>query len=155
MPDWLKILIPSAIGLATTVCAAYFSALWATRHAFKQRWWDRKEKAYSEIIDALHDMLRYSDLSVDGYLSGRSDDHPKEVEFSENYNRAYWQIQKMTDIGAFIISDEAVVALTKLRKRPRLKWEESPPWEIFEEDSKHYREALAAIRSCARADLKV
>lgn len=136
MPDWLKILIRSVLGLGTTICAAYFSALWATRRAFQQRWWERKEKAYSEISEALHDMIRYSDLSAEGYLTGRSNDHPKEDEFREKYSKAYWNIMKMTDIGAFVISEEAAHVLMKLSKRPRLKWEDNPPWEIYEEDSK-------------------
>jgi len=155
MPNWLQILIPSVLGLATTVCAAYFSALWATRRAFQQRWWERKEKAYSEIVEALHDMIRYSELRAEGYLNGRTDDHPKEDEFRENYDKAYWNILKVTDIGAFVISDKAAEALMKLRKRPRLKWDENPPWEIYEEESKHYRDALSTIRSCARLDLQI
>lgn len=155
MPNWLQILIPSVIGLATTVGAAYLSALWATRRALEQRWWERKEKAYADIVEALHDMIRYSDLRAEGYLSSRPDEHPKEEEFRENYNRSYWNILKITDIGAFIISDKAVDALIKLQKRPRLKWEENAPWEIYEEESRHYRDALATIRTCARADLRI
>ena len=155
MPTWLPVLIPSIIALVTTIFAAYFSALWATRRAFQQRWWERKEKAYSEIVEALHDMIRYSDLCAEGYMGGDQEDHPKENEFREGYNRAYWNIQRVTDIGAFVISDLAIDALVKLRKRPRLKWDENPPWEIHEDDSKHYREALATIRKCARRDLLV
>jgi hypothetical protein len=43
----------------------------------------------------------------------------------------------------------------ELRKRPRLDWDENPPWEVYEEDCKHYREALQKIRQCAREDLRV
>jgi hypothetical protein len=81
MPDYLKILIPSAIGFITTVCAAFLSARWAVRRAYAERWWDRKEQAYSEIIDALHDLLRYSSFEAERDLAGDSWEHPKEKEF--------------------------------------------------------------------------
>ncbi len=155
MPDWLKILIPSLVGLATTICAAFLSARWATRRAFQERWWEKKERAYSDVVEALHDAIRYCDMTADEYLNNRESSHPKKKEFGDRYNEAYWKIQKATDIGAFIISEKAAAALTDLRKRPRLKWEESPPWEIYEQEAEYYREALQKMRDCAKQDLNV
>lgn len=155
MPDWLKILIPSTVGLLTTIAAAFFSARWATQRAFQQRWWERKERAYSDIVEALHDMIRYSDLCAEEYMTHRQEDHPKKKEFGENYSKAYWNIEKVTGIGAFVICDEAADILTKLRNRPKLEWENNPPGEIYEADREHYKEALRSIRKCARTDLRV
>lgn len=93
MPDWLKILIPSVVGLATTIVAAFFAARWATRRAFQERWWERKERAYAEIVEALHDLIRYSDLCAQECLSRGEPEHPKKKEFGERYSEAYWKIQ--------------------------------------------------------------
>ncbi len=153
MSDYLKILIPSTVGLISTIVAAYFSARYGAKRALEQKWWERQERAYTDIIEALHAMIRYSDLSAQGYLNGSARQHPKEDEFRESYNQAYWNIMKATDIGAFAISEKAAEALTNLRKRPRPDINEEPPWEIFEEDSKAYRDTLNVIRSCARSDL--
>jgi hypothetical protein len=60
----------------------------------------------------------------------------------------------MTDIGAFVISDNAAQILQTLRKRPKLEWGECPTFEFREEEASRYREALDGIRKCARADLK-
>ena len=155
MPDYLKILIPGAIGLVTTVCAAFLSARWGVRRAFAERWWDRKVQAYSEIIDALHDMLRYSAFVADRDLNGDGATHPKEQEFATRYTEAYWKLQRMTDIGAFVISEKAAHILQKLRDRPKLNWEDGPTFEIREEEAARYREALNGIRKCAKADLNV
>lgn len=155
MPDWLKILIPSTLGLATTIAAAFFSARWATRRAFEERWWERKERAYAEIVEALYDLLRYSDLCFEEYISEGGTEHPKKKEFGERYSEAYWKIQKATDIGAFVISEKAAAILAGLRTKPKLDWNETPSWEIYEADCNHYREALAQIRECARKDLNV
>lgn len=155
MTDWLKILIPSVVGLTTTVVAAYFSARWGARRAFQERWWERKERAYAEIVEALHDLIRYSELCAQEYLSGGEREHPKKKEFGERYSEAYWKIQRATDIGAFVICEKAAAILADLRKKPKLDWNENPPWEIYEADCAHYRSTLAQIRECAREDLKV
>ncbi|TKJ38316.1 MAG: hypothetical protein CEE38_06040 [Planctomycetes bacterium B3_Pla] len=159
MPDYLKTLILSAVGFITTVCAAFLSARWAVRRAYQERWWDRKEQAYREIIDALHDLLRYSSFEADRELSreqGREQwDHPKRKEFGALYAEAYWKVQRMTDIGPFVISENAAQILQKLRDRPKLEWGELPALELREQDAACYSEALDGIRKCARADLKV
>ena len=153
MDNYIQFLIPSVIGLITTICAAFFSAHWAVRRAFKERWWERKEQAYTDIIEALHNLLRYSALCANDYQD-RSE-HPKKKEFGERYTEAYWNIQKMTDIGPFVISNQAADILQKLRNKPQLEWNENPPWDIYEADCENYREALEGIRECAKIDLKV
>ena len=159
MPDYFKILIPSVVGFITTVCAAFLSARWAVRRAFEERWWERKEQTYTEIIDALHDLLRYSSFEakreVERDISGERGDHPKEKEFAARYIEAYWTVQRLTDIGPFVISEEAAEILQKLRDRPKLEWGECPTFELREQESTHYREVLDGIRKCARTDLKV
>ena len=146
------IIITGFIGLITAVAAAYLSAKWAVRQFLQQRWWEKKEAAYSEIIEALYDLLRYSAICAD---IDPSIEHPKKKEFEDRYSEAYWKIQKMTDIGAFVISTEAAAILKKLRDKPELAWEDNPPWEIYEADCGYYRTALEEIRVCAKKDLKI
>lgn len=155
MPDYLKIAVPSVVGFITTICAAFLSARWAVRRAYQERWWDRKEQAYREIVDALHDLLRYSSFEADRDLNGDRGGHPKEKEFALRYSEAYWTVQRMTDIGPFVISQEAADILQKLRNRPKLEWGDGPAFELREQEASHYREALERIRECARKDLKV
>ena len=155
MPDWLKILIPSLVGLFTTILASFLSAQWAVRRAFQERWWERKERAYTEIVEALHDSIRYFELCAKESLEQWDETHPKMEEFRESYDEAYWKIQRATDIGAFVISEKAAAILVELRKRPRLDWNENPPWDVFEEDCKYYRDAIQKVRQLAREDLKV
>lgn len=106
-------------------------------------------------MEALHDLIRYSSICADEYLSGDKEEHPKKKEFGERYSEAYWKIQRATDIGAFVISERAATILTELRKQPKLDWDENPPWEIYEANCDHYRKALASIRQCAIQDLRV
>ena len=145
-------MIPSLIGLFTAIIASYLSAKWAVRRALAERWWERKIKAYSEIIDALHDLIRYSELCAKQEISG--DELPKKKEFAERYCEAYWHMQKAFEIGPFVISDHAAQVLQKLNDRPKLDWDENSPLDIREEECKHYRKALEELRNCAKRDLK-
>ena len=155
MPDYLKVLIQSVLTLGTATVAAYLSARWGLRRAFQEKWWERKERAYTEIIEALYDLIRYSDLCAEEDKMKHRHEHSKKKEFGERYSEAYWKIQKMTDIGAFVISDEAARILRELRKRPQLDWNNDPPWENYEADSSSYRNTLDDIRKCAKMDLKM
>ena len=152
IPEWLKILMPFMFGIATTIAAAFLSARWAAMRVFQERWWERKEKAYTEIIEALHDLTRYHSICAQENLSG--EDHPKKKEFGDRYSEAYWKIQRATDIGAFVICEQAASILSELRKKPKLNWNDHPPWEIYEHDCDHYQKALERIRQCAIQDLK-
>jgi len=151
MNDWLTISVPAA----TAVAAAYLSAKWTTARAYEQRWRERKEKAYSDIVEALYDMILYFDLTAAEYMTTRDEENPKLAEFRARYTEANLKIQRLTDIGAFVISEESASVLMDLRKRPKLEWNENPPWEVYEEESRHFREALSAIKRCAKRDLKI
>ncbi|RJQ78931.1 MAG: hypothetical protein C4519_11310 [Desulfobacteraceae bacterium] len=155
MTEYLKIIVPSLIGLITTVTATFFTARWAVNRAFQERWWARKEQVYSEIIEALHDLLRYSSFEANQYRNNYRGEHPKEKEFAARYSEAYWKVQKMTDLGPFVISEEAAEILHRLRERPKLDFEYDDPLDIRDQETKHYREALDGIRRYARNDLKV
>ena len=151
MNDWLTILVPAA----TAVAAAYLSARWTTARAYEHRWWERKEKAYSEIVEALYDVILYFDLTAAEYMTMKDSEDPKMAGFRARYSEAHLKIQRLTDIGAFVISDESANVLLDLRKRPKLEWNENPPWEVYEEESKHFRETLSAIKRSAKRDLKI
>ena len=72
----------------------------------------------------------------------------------EKYNQAYWKIKRATDIGAFVISQETQLILKELSERPRLKWDENPKFEIYEEEYDAHHIALEKIVESAKRDLK-
>ncbi len=64
------------------------------------------------------------------------------TELAQKYTEAYWKIKKSTDIGSFVISDEATSVLTDLKEKPKLDWNENPSFDIFKADYNFYQEAL-------------
>lgn len=149
-------ILPSSIiaAVISAIIAAYLSSRLALRKFYSEKWWERKERAYVEIIDAFYDLIQYCEIQKNDYGQGTGFDEAKEREFRDRYNHAHWKIKRATDVGAFVVSLEAEIALKELRDRPRLAWEENPRWDIYEQDYKYYRETLDKIVRIAKRDLK-
>ena len=140
-------------GIITAIFASYLAAKWSMQRLYSEKWWQRKEHAYSEIIDALYDLLQYCEIKKEDYGGEGRYSENKMKEFSHKYNQAFWKIKKATDIGAFSVSSETAKILKTLRERPRLRWNENPPWDIYEQDYDYYKEALNQIVEAAKKDL--
>lgn len=151
MTDIFQSILP---GLLVAIVASYVTAQLALRKLYAEKWWERKAKAYTEIIEALYDLLQYCEIKKADYGNNAGYSEEKMKELSEKYSRAYWEVKKATDIGAFVVSPEAELILKELRERPRMEWDKCPPWEIYAEDYEHYRDALSKIAGIARKDLK-
>lgn len=141
-------------GIITAIIASYLTAQWSIRRFYSEKWWGRKERAYTEIIDALYDLLLYCEIQKEDFGQGSGYSENKMKSFRERYNQAYWKIKKATDIGAFVVSSKAEITLKELRDRPRLPWDDSDLWDIYEADYRYYQNTLEKIVDIARKDLK-
>ena len=151
MKDILLKFLP---GIITAIIASYLAALWSLRKIYSEKWWDRKEKAYSEIIDSLYDIMHYCEVQVEHHEYGRkySEERMKEVQYK--YAEAYRKLKKVTDIGGFVISSKGAKVLKDLRNRPKLDWNQNPPFEIYDQDFQYYKQALEKIIEIANKDLR-
>ena len=133
--------------------SAYIGSLLAVRKFKKEKLWERKEKAYAEVIDALYAMLQHCEIHKEDYGEGTGFSEEKERELREAYGAAHWKIKKATDIGAFVISKKAHTVLIELRKREFLRWEENPKFDIYEHEFQHFQKALNEIVDIANNEL--
>ena len=122
------------------------------KRLYSEKWWQRKEQAYTEIIEALYDLLQYCEIKKEDY--GEREESETMKDMADKYTLAYWKVKKATTIGAFSLSAEAAKVLIDLNKRPRLDWHENPSWEIYEYDYQFYIEALGKIVKAANDDLQ-
>lgn len=114
-------------GIVAAIIASCLTAKLALRGFYSEKWWERKEKAYSEIIEALYDLLQYCEIKKEDYGGGTGHPEDKLKELADRHSQALWKIKKTTNVGAFIVSAEAQIILMELRDRPRLEWEKIPP----------------------------
>ncbi|MBI1955267.1 MAG: hypothetical protein HYS38_02635 [Acidobacteria bacterium] len=149
-----EFLVQASLGILSAIVAAYLTAKWSLKKFYSEKWWEHKERAYVEIIEALYDILQYCEIKQEDYGGGAGYSEEKMKELEERYSRAYWKLKKATDIGAFVVSPEAEIILKELSNRPQLEWDKSAPWDIFAQDYRYYRDTLAKIVDVARRDLK-
>jgi len=149
LEDLPNLITPIAVGFIS----AFFGSLVAIRKFKKEKLWERKEKAYSEIIDALYDLLQHCEIHKEDYGQGTGLSETKEKELSDNYNKAFWKIKKTTDIGTFVISSKAHDVLSELRNREKLDWERNPSFDIHENEYQYFQTALNKIVLIAKNEL--
>lgn len=155
MDNLLSTLVSSAVGLMSALVAAYLSAQWAIRRTLREQWWHQKFKVYSEIIEALHHLVWYSEDLTEFYNNA---EHarlgPKHAERHDKYLDAQLVIRKATDIGSFIISEDAADLLLNLKKDTEVDDDQVPNEVIVNSQRDCYQKALGQIRVCAKEDLR-
>jgi len=141
-------------GIAIAILASFFSSRWALRRMLADKWWDRKEQAYSEIINAIYDLVQFTEIKKEDYDKEVHCSKERLEELRDRYRDAVWKIKRATTIGAFVISDESAAVLTKLQDRPQLEWGEHEPWDFYEHEYAGYKKALDDFCISARFDLQ-
>jgi hypothetical protein len=149
------ILIKILPGIVSAILASYLAARWSLKKIYSEKWWERRERAYSDIITSIYDIMQYCEYQRDHEMFGRKIREEKEKEFELKYNEAYWKLKKVTDIGGFVISKDAVNILQELKNRPKLEWNENPPCEIYDHDYEYHKQALEKLIAIANKDLNV
>lgn len=110
----MEIMKDILIGVVSGYAALYF----ALKRFYFEKMWERKETAYSSIFNALHDLKNHVDheLAADKIVDPSLRPKVEVVleELKEKMVEGTAEIRKRVDIGAFVISEEAVRALNIL-----------------------------------------
>jgi hypothetical protein len=141
-------------GILVGVFSSWLSAQWAMRKFYSEKWWERREKSYSEIINALYDLVQYFSVYKEDYGQGTGYSKDKESELRQNYEKSYWALKRASDIGSFYISKRAQSALIDLGKREMLSFENNPPWDVYDLEFTHHQDALNKFIAIAKSDLR-
>ena len=148
-------LLDFLVKIILVVIAAFIASSLAINKFYKERNWERREKAYAEIINALYDLIKYFRVYKEDYGQGTGLSENIESELYANYISAASSLSKATDIGSFYISKSAYETLSKLKTRKQLNFNEEPMFEIYDSEFQHHQLALNEFLEIAKKDLKV
>lgn len=137
------------------IIAAFVAARLAVNKFYKEKSWERREKAYAEIINSLYDLIKYFRVHKEDYGQGTGLSENTEAELYAAYISASSSLAKATDIGSFYISNEANAVLNELRNRALLNYREEPMFEIYESEFQAHQTALNKFLVIAKKDLKI
>ncbi|WP_139791164.1 hypothetical protein [Chromobacterium violaceum] len=101
----------SAIVIATV---SSWITVQLSRHKFRtEKWWEKKVSAYERVIDAFHSSKKFSSEHLDAVYKGHEVEEARDRELRKMAREARDEIIRASDVGAFILSAEAISILAK------------------------------------------
>ena len=143
------------IKIVPGIIAAFIASKLAVDKFYREKKWERREKAYTEIIEALYNLIKYFRVQKEDYGQGTGLSEVRKHELYTKYVKASSSLAKATDIGSFYISEKASSILSELRNRERLSYQDGPRFEIFELEYQTHQQALDKFLEIAKKDLKL
>jgi hypothetical protein len=122
----------NVITLVAAILALFASLIAIYNTNFKrfarERWWERKAKAYEDVVVSLSDLIHYYRTLMDQELQLRSPSKGKMEEIGKRQQEGINIIRRATDMGAFLTYRHSLdsnlqiikVALNQEYRPPRL-----------------------------------
>ncbi|MEH6555897.1 hypothetical protein [Pseudoalteromonas tetraodonis] len=108
----LKILIQ----ILLSVGAAFLGAWLASRRFRNEYWWQKKSVAYSELVEALHNMRWPSSEHIEAGVEHRDLSDEYSQELWQEFRKARKVVWKITESSSFLISSEVLKAVQKMER---------------------------------------
>lgn len=102
-----------AVGLV----AGFFTSYLGNKDHRRRSWWEMRVAAYREVIEALSDLVSYSDYHFKAEMRGRELPQEFKTKLEEQWAPARARVRKAADVGAFLFSKEAAAALAEFERR--------------------------------------
>ncbi|RYU63863.1 hypothetical protein [Aliivibrio finisterrensis] len=99
------LLITVLPGIGIAFISSFLAARWAMKKFYTEKWWDRKEKAYTEIINALYDMVQFYEVFKEDYGQEDFISEQRSQQLNQLHTKAFWTVRRATDLAALYVSD--------------------------------------------------
>ncbi|ARN29890.1 TPA: hypothetical protein LUC54_000898 [Acinetobacter baumannii] len=149
-----NLLISIVSGTVIAIVSSYLTSIWTMKKFYTEKWWDRKEQAYTEIINALYDMIQFYKVYKEDYGQDDFISDERATDLRQKYSDGIRKLYRATDLATLYVSEEAVNVLVKLRNREILDQRSNPLWEVYELEYKYYNQSLTQLLIIAKKDLK-
>jgi hypothetical protein len=123
------------------------------RRFYREKWWEAKLHAYTELVHAIHNIKRDVEVSIMALEMGRDTDTEFYKEWSNKHRLAWDEVRKDIDIGEFLFSEKSIKILQRLQDETK----SDPATDVYPDYLEKLRAAvdkcLPAIKLAAREDL--
>jgi hypothetical protein len=148
-----SLLVQAAVSVLLSIATVLLTVWLALRRFYREKWWEAKMHAYTDVIQALHHIKRDLEISITAEIEGNRTDTEFHQSWGAKHRAAWDDLRKYVDVGDFLFSKESVQILQRLM-------------EDTSSDSDNYFEhldilqsavekCLPAIKTAARSDLKL
>ena len=141
-------------GIVIAAVSSWITVNLSLRRYHSERWWDRKAEAYSSVIEALHHSKVFCDDHLTAVMLGQELSKEQNQELRARARKANAEIAKAIDVGAFLLSDDALGRLRRYKEEANKASEEQTWFDYLSEDQKAITECLRDMIEIAKRDLK-
>ncbi|MBV2131082.1 hypothetical protein [Arsukibacterium indicum] len=142
-------------GIFIAGVTAYITVHLSVKRFRQERWWEKQVVAYEKLIEALHHSKAFSDEYLSASYECREVSETRDKELRAKSAEAHREIEKVADVGGFLLSTEVRQRIQRYRQESDAA-SETTDWVTYLEGS------LAATSSCledivkiARKELKI
>ncbi|WP_112197785.1 hypothetical protein [Rahnella sp. NRRL B-41462] len=166
--DWLDLISKAAGPVIAAFIAAFLAAKFAVNRFYKEKWWEKRLAAFTEVIDLAYKLKMTEDyyLEVESMKEDlQSRDfkrHPPETERSltDSYWETVQEIERIAQLSEFTLTSKAssiVNAFLKRRQSTRDAFNEDSltTFEAANEDYAAAEDLLSSLVAEAKRELKV
>lgn len=129
------------VGIVIAGVSSWITVQLSLRRFRTEKWWERKVAAYERVIEALHYSKAFCDAHINAVEEGRDVAKDRDQSLRKHARDASQEIQKVIDVGGFLLSDEAHARLKQYVKQSKVASNSQSWYEYLEAD-------LAATESC-------
>lgn len=141
-----------ATSSAVAVTAVWLAARYAHRQAHVGRVWERKADAYSEILEALHEMDAWFRIALDDEYARREVADDIEKERSADYDAARKKLRRRIGREIWLLAPETRKRIDAMQEEIAKRQES---WfEYLDVGSYEIRKTIADIADLARTELR-
>ena len=141
------------VSLLVAVVTALLTVWLSLRRFYREKWWEAKMRAYTDLIHALHDMKRDLEISIQSEMRGQDTDTDYHKKWEEKHRAAWDEIRKDIDIGEFLFSTGSVEILEELVRDTTGPHDDY--FSYLEMTRAGVDKCLPAIKKTAKADLEL
>jgi len=103
------------VGIIIAATSAFITVKMSIAKFRSEKIWERKIEAYTKIMEAFHHLKAFSDKHLHAEMRSRDLPEETDTELRKESRTAHKEIDKYTDIGAFIFSKEFYQCLQRYR----------------------------------------
>ena len=102
------------ITLFAIITTAFLTVRLNLSRYYREKWWEAKMRAYTDIIQALHHMKRELEISIPAEYEQRDTETEYHKQWSEKHRTAWDEIRRQRDVGEFLFSPASLKHLQAL-----------------------------------------
>jgi hypothetical protein len=145
------ILVQIGLSLLVAVTTALLTVWLSLRRFYREKWWEAKMRAYSDLIQSLHHMKWDLEISLRAVRRGETEMSEYRKAWEAKHQAAWEEVRKQMDVGEFLYSSASVHILRTFDRESAAHSDDY--YDHLETLEAAVIKCLPAIKASARIDL--